>query len=161
MASPASREEPAPRRVGPRARRRLAWLVGAVAVVVVLGVVLGRVTGSGRPSAPRRQRIGAQSLGIPFGTSARQLLQKLGSPGNKQAGCWVYRADKDNVIDGIYAGEWVDAVKYCFAAGPAGTPVVMRINEHLVAHTIKKRKFPAGWDGLVILNPVPSSDASG
>jgi hypothetical protein len=144
--------------MGPRARRRLGWLVGAAAALVVAGGVIYHVTDSGGSTAAtgsssgRRLEIGTQSAGIAFGASRQDVLRKLGPPSTKQAACLVYRAT-NHAVHGEYLGELVDGLKYCFADGPAGGKAVAGIYEHVLAHTFHHKHIPAGWSPAITLMP--------
>jgi hypothetical protein len=160
--------------LGPNARSRLAWLAGIVGgLLVIAGLIhyvtgIGNsatqhqprasVTGSGISSPQQQQRdYGAMDLGIPYGATPKQVLRQLGSPTTKQADCWLYRGPEK--LHGPYLSPYVDAMKFCFAEGPAGGKAVSDIYNHTVAHTIKwhdeKRRYPAQWSRPIALAKVP------
>jgi hypothetical protein len=94
------------------------------------------------------------TLGIAYGTTAKQLLREIGSPTKKQADCWLYRGQVGR-IRGRYSGPYVDAMKFCFSAGPTGGNVMTQIFSHYAGHTIAKEHFPAQWAHPVTLLKVP------
>lgn len=137
---------------GPRARRRLVWIVGvALGAVVLAGVIRPFTTSSG--SSPRqKEALGApEDLGIPYGASPSQVLRRLGRPNGKRPGCWIYRVRNGAQEIGDGFGQWVDAVEYCFAEGPTGGRAVSLIQSHFVARTIGRKRYPADWAHVVVM----------
>jgi hypothetical protein len=134
--------------MGPRRRRRAVGLLATVVALAIFGVALFYFTRSGSPTGmynSSRVGIGEFSGRVPFGATPKQVQRTLGSPTSKQPGCWVYRANADRV-NGAYLPQWVDALKFCFSAGPAGSKGVTNIYNHLVAHPIPLNKhFAGGW----------------
>lgn len=115
--------------MGPRARRRLT--IGAGAVAIAAGAVTALlVTGSGGSSPSRstsqtpKEVYGTfGAFGISYGTTARQLLARLGAPDQEAGGCWIYRIRgatfHGNKILPQIAG--MQAVRYCFSFGVVQT----------------------------------------
>ena len=134
--------------MGPRTRRRAVGLLATLAALAILGGALFYFTRSGSPTGSYNSyKVGNGEFSgrIPFGATPKQVLQTLGSPTSKQPGCWVYRANADRV-NGEYLPQWVDALKFCFSAGPAGGKAVTNIYNHLVAHpTPLNKHFAGGW----------------
>lgn len=148
--------------MGPRTKRRLAWLA---ATVVALAVVVGafqhfsvsRGSGnSGGSATHRRLEVGAQSGRIAYGATPRQVLTTLGAPTKKQGACWSYSA-KAHTINGEYLGDVVDGLRYCFSDGPTGGKVVANIYEHIIAHRLPTKKwYPGGWNpAMTLMGPHP------
>ncbi|HEX3805509.1 MAG TPA: hypothetical protein VHV52_01905 [Gaiellaceae bacterium] len=141
--------------LGPRARRRLTWLAAlAGALLVVAGVIYHHAKSGG--SAIRQQAAGhhvnlalENNLGIPYGSTPRQVLGQLGSPTAKRGNCWVYQGQRGR-IRGRVVNSAVDAFKFCFAPGPLGGNVVARIFQHSPAQTIDHKKLPAGWFHITV-----------
>ena len=141
--------------MGPRARRRLAWLVGiGVCVIAVGGVIYHLSDSAGHPHPSNQQEtIGRMNLGIPYGASPTQVLRRLGEPTKKHAGCWVYGAHA-GAVQGIFAGKWIDAVKFCFVEGVASD-----IRDHEVPHIVhgpcgcRNIRAPAAWITPLYLAP--------
>jgi hypothetical protein len=142
--------------LGPRARRRLAWLAGTAAAVVVVGggaIRLFDSAGSGSLAPEPAQAVGEQDAGVAFGAKPGQVLQKLGAPSNKHSDCWVYTA-RAHRVGGAYLGKLVDGLKYCFGPGPPEGKVVTNVYEHVVAHTLPSKKwFPGGWEPAIAIAP--------
>lgn len=141
------------RPIGPRARRRLAWLAGTAAALVVAGGGGYRLFDSGSSGTSTTpeptQAAGEQSAGIAFGAKPKQVLRTLGPPTQRQSTCWVYLA-RAHRVDGAYLGKLVDGLKYCFGAGPLGDQVVATIYEHVIPHTLPNKKwFPGGWEPAI------------
>lgn len=157
----------------------LAWLAGiALGVLVVAGVIryaTGISSGEHHPTlsvtgssnavtAPRALRYGFMGLRIAYGSTPKQVLGQIGSPTKKQAHCWLYRGHVGN-IRGRYPGPYVDAMKFCFSAGPTRGNVMTQIFSHYAAHTIAttdpitqkigKTHFAALWGRPVTLMKVP------
>lgn len=171
---------------GSRSSQRIAWFGFATTLlmIVVVGVVHfaasrgsssagDRTTKrtSGTTATPGLRQFGQMTLGIAYGTSPRQLLREMGAPNRKQDGCWLYRGSVSGqigTIRGRYSGPYVDAVKFCFSAGPVGGKVMAKIMSHYAAHSIYKRnaatdalegKFYAGfWAPPVTFRQVPDSN---
>ena len=153
--------------LGPRARRRLAWLAAGVVGLVVVASLLYWLAAAGNPSAHNqsiRQRLGygELNLGVAYGTTPRQLRRRLGAPAAIQANCWIYRGSKD--IPSSYRAIYIDAVKFCFSAGSAGNKAVAETFDHSPAHTIVKTdpvthtktrtRFQAQWfHAMTLMNP--------
>ena len=145
-----------PRRwVGPRARRRIAWVTAALALVIIGGAAnqLFR-SGSSSPvrkSSSRQPRyIGAMNLGIAYGATAKQVLRQLGAPTSKEGNCWIYRG-RAIAANRAHAGPNVDAMKFCFSEGSTGDQVVSTISSHYMATTFHNRRYPAHWGGFVTI----------
>lgn len=108
-------------------------------------------TGSGRSTTttPRRQEVvGEQNGGIAYGDTQRAVSTTLGDPTAKQAGCWIYTL-RGHAVNGMNLGKIIDAIKYCFTAGPAGGRVVSTIYVHLIPSVVarlpKDKRPPGGW----------------
>ena len=144
------------RTLGPRAKRRLAWLAGIAATIAVVGggaIRLFDSAGSGNLAMKPIQGAGEQDAGIAFGAKPGQVLAKLGPPTKKQSACWVYTA-RAHRVGGAYLGTFVDGLKYCFGAGPLGDKVVANVYEHIVPHTLPSKKwFPGGWEPVIAIEP--------
>jgi|tagenome__1003787_1003787.scaffolds.fasta_scaffold19186866_1 hypothetical protein len=144
--------------MGARAKRRLTWLIGIGAALVLAGGAVHHFTRShaspvDRSATGQRESIGEQSGGIAFGASEQQVLKKLGDPKRRQAACWVYSA-ADHTVNGRYLGRFVDGMKYCFGDGPAGGTVVTNIYEHITAHIgFQKKHIAAQWSPAIVLAP--------
>ncbi len=135
--------------MGPRARRRLVWIVGlALLVAIVAGAALRHFTASaGHSGAKNKFKIGTMNLGVSFGFTTKQVQRRLGRPSEKRAGCWIYRA-QDGKVNGIFASSLTDAVRFCFSSG-----IVSDIKDHDVAHVIGTRHIPAGWGPPLYVAP--------
>lgn len=119
-------------------------------MLAVAGVATYHVAGPASSTASKRSaryRIGEDNAGIPYGTRPQQVLQRLGRPERKEAGCWLYRAHAAK-INGVGIDPSVDAMKFCFADG-----VVSFIYSHYVAVTIHKRHYPAIWSVPLNIEP--------
>ncbi len=164
------RRSPAPA-PGPRTWNRLAWLAvitgGPLAVIGLIYYATGIGDSSTKhiatPSVTvtvttsrqdQRYRCGEMTLGIAYGTTPQELLGEIGPPTRKQARCWLYRG-RVGRIRGRYSGPYVDAMKFCFGAGPVGGKVMTRILSHYAAHTIKGEHFRGQWHPPVTLMRVP------
>jgi hypothetical protein len=113
-----------------------------------------------------RDHFGAMNLQIAYGSTPEQVLHQIGSPAKVKSGCWLY-SGRVGSIRGRYSGPYIDAMKFCFGAGPTGTRVVTRILSHMATHTIvrrdprthkivSKQTYRAGWGGpITILQPPP------
>jgi hypothetical protein len=137
--------------MGARAKRRLAWLVGSAGALVVAGAAAYHFTGAGGsssdgpPTSSRsHQPLGMESAGIAYGDTPKKVLRALGAPTEKHRACWVYSAPGSR-LHGLFVGQGVDAMKYCFAAGPAGGEAVSAIYGHRAAFTFRNKKYPARW----------------
>ncbi len=160
--------------LGPRARRRLARLGASAGALVVVAGLIYWLAVAGNSSAQHRtphpgpkslqERLGSGelNLGVAYGTSPNQLRRRLGAPAETQANCWIYRGSKD--IPGSYRAIYIDAVKFCFSAGPTGTKAVMETFNHSPAHTIvrtdpvthtkSRTHFQAQWfPAVTLMNP--------
>jgi hypothetical protein len=142
--------------MGPRARRRFAWLVATVAVLAVVGAMIhffgsaDNMSSKVAASEPQ-QASGEVSGGIPFGASSQQVVGTFGPPTRNGAGCSVYSANAHR-INGEYLGKFVDGLKFCFSDGPAGGKVVSTIYNHLIAHpTPADKHFAGGWEPAVAI----------
>jgi hypothetical protein len=135
------------------------WLAGAVAVVIVAVVAIQHLTTSALVTpAHGNATVGApEDLGIPFGASAALVRRRLGQPNTKKSGCWIYKVKNGAQTIGDGFGQWVDEVKYCFGEGAAGGRAVSNIYSHMVAHRIGKKRYPAGWSGLVTIAIPPKT----
>jgi hypothetical protein len=139
--------------------------VGAVVVAVVVGGVLHHVFDSTSPSGarhltPQRQsQDGEQNGGVAYGDTHETVATKLGPPTQKGAACWIYNARR-HIVNGMYLGETVDALRYCFADGPAGGTVVSTIYEHLIPSAVarlpKNKRPPGGWMHALVFMPKAS-----
>ena len=126
--------------------------MGTVAALAVVGGAMIHFFGSANTTSLKvaasepQQASGEVSGGIPFGASSEQVVQTLGSPTRKHAGCWVYSVNTHR-INGEYLGKFVDGVKFCFSDGPAGGKAVSTIYNHLIAHpTPADKHFAGGWE---------------
>lgn len=157
---------------GPRAKRRLGWVAVTAAGLLVAAGLIYDLTGagnsstgaSGHPKPSTRQQLGygELDLGVPYGSTSTQVQQHLGPPTTKHATCWIYAGKH---IPNSYRAVFIDATKFCFAAGGAGDKVVAEIFNHSPAHTIVKRdpithaitsrqRFPATWlPAITLMNP--------
>lgn len=122
--------------LGPRARRRFAWLSVVALAAVGIGAFYA-ATSVGRNS--KQEAIPTMNLGIPYGTTPRQLLARLGPPDRRRGNCWTYAAHAGSVRS-IYAGEYTDAVRFCFVAG-----IVSDIHDHEIAYTYHHIRIRAKW----------------
>jgi hypothetical protein len=136
--------------LGPRARRRLARLAALAGALLVVAGLIYHYTESG-PSASEQQAVGRHvnlglenNLGIPYGSTPRQVLGQLGSPTAKHGNCWVYQGQLGR-IRGRVVNSAVDAFRFCFGSGPLGGKVVAQIFQHDPAQTVDGKKLPAGW----------------
>lgn len=110
--------------MGPRNRRRLTTggIVVGVAAVAVAGLLVffGRVSQHSRNGHAVGEVYGTfGSFGIASGSTAKEVLAKLGPPDEKRSGCWIYRVSGPTfhgtkILPQI-AG--IDAVRYCFGFG--------------------------------------------
>lgn len=159
-------------------KTRLTWLAAIIGWLLVAGGVIHYATGFGNASTPHRPRTasptrrqplglgyGERNLGIAYGTTPKQVLQQLGSPTKKHAGCWLYRGQVGK-IRGRHSGSYVDAMKFCLSEGSAGGWAVTQIFSYYVKHTIvkrdpvthrisSKRTFPARWGPPLTFMKVP------
>lgn len=150
--------------MGPRARRRLAWLAGVAIGLAVLAGVVRHFTHSSRPLVTKNEKVSLgtpENLGVPFGTSAAQLVRRLGQPSEKKSGCWIYdvKNGAEEIGDGF--GQWIDKVKYCFAEGATGGQAVAHVSSHMVAHKVGKKHYAAGWSYIVIVGRGRAANSSG
>ena len=138
--------------VGPRATRRLGWVLGtgiAVAAAIAAPHFFGSDSSTGSrdsaESTPPRQDFGARNGGVAYGDAPKQVLAKVGSPTKKRGACWIYSANRSN---GHYIiGKFVDRLRYCFGDGPAGGKAVTAIDVHIIPHTLPTKKwYPGGWN---------------
>lgn len=122
--------------MGPRARRRAAWL-GVVALVAIgIGAYYAASSvGHGSKNEP----LPNMDLSISFGFTPKQVLARIGPPNSKRGTCWTYAAHK-GVVSGIYAGPYTDAVRFCFANG-----IVSDVHDHEIAYTWRHQRVPAKW----------------
>ncbi len=164
-------------------RTRITWLAGIAGVLIVIAAICltldrtsagggsakqarsnGSATSGGASSTHRPSRDGAMNLGIAYGATPKDVLRQLGSPTTTNAHCWVYRGRAGNVRD-RYSGPYVDALKFCFSAGPTGGEAVTQILSHTTTHTvtlrdfaghaITKKRFQAQWGPTVAILKVP------
>jgi hypothetical protein len=147
------------RRVGPRAKRRITWVAGAVVAAAVVGAafhfaVSDRSSGSPKPDARRWN----QSVGVSYGDSAAPVQTKVGSPTSKQGACWIYDA-KDHTVHGAFLGDLADRLRYCFGEGPAGGRAVTAIEVYVIRHydPMRKKWYPGGWNHAVVVMAAPST----
>ena len=139
------------------------WILGAVVAVAIAGGVINHLTTSSSP-APKNatERLGApEDLGIPIRASAAEVVRRLGEPSKKQSGCWIYAVKDGAKTIGDGFGQWIDKVKYCFAEGPTGGKAVAHMSSHMMAHTVGKKHFPAGWSYIVIVGRGRSANSPG
>jgi hypothetical protein len=149
----------------PRTKRRVVWLVVVVAGAAVLGGALHHFfnsTSSARSTnttSQRQDEAGEQNGGIAYGDTRGTVSAKLGTPNQKKPPCWIYNAHH-HTVNGMYLGETVDAIRYCFADGPAGGTVVSTIYEHLIPSAVaqlpKDKRPPGGWMHPLIFMPKAS-----
>lgn len=140
------------RRLGPRARRRLAALVLAALLIVAATIYHFAGNGNSAPKVQKHPFIGSTDLGIAYGTTATELLHELGPPTSKHANCWTYWGQPGR-IRGRPTLETMDATRFCFSIGATGAQVVTEIKNHCIASTFHKRHFPAQWCGMVNISP--------
>lgn len=112
-------------------------------VVGVAGFLAVRFTGSS-PSPASRQAVhpalGENNLGVVYGATPHQVLDRLASPDRKQAACWIYDAPHGKV-NGIATFHGVDGIKYCFRDG-----VVADIEWHFETFIWHRKTIAAHWD---------------
>src|SRR5581483_7197825 len=144
--------------LGPRARRRVAFLA-AVAVAVVVAGVIHHVTNAGGHSSKAQlgdaqpgtnnlgdAPLGEDNLGIAYGDRREQVLRRLGQPNKKRGACWIYNAP-DGKVNGIATlqGAGVDGMRFCFAEDATGGQAVEQVEWHYKPATYHGIHTPAHW----------------
>jgi hypothetical protein len=118
-------------------------------LILIGGVAYYAATSGGHVA---RAAIGTMDLGISYGDTPAQVQHRLGAASSKSGACWVYRAT-EGTVSGVYAGTYIDAVRFCFSAH-----VVTDVHDHMIAHTIQKRRFAARW--ILPLTMVPAFETA-
>jgi hypothetical protein len=123
--------------VGPRARRRLAWLAGLVIALVVAAAAIALFArSSGNSHAPSttasRQRSEGVTDHIVFGMTKRQVLRLAGKPRTASGRCWRYSEHQQVAVGSI------NAAKICFLSGH-----VSDMSNHFVGGGQPPRWLPA------------------
>jgi hypothetical protein len=103
--------------------------VAASSVVILAagGVTAFLVTRSGSSHSSKEVYGTFGTFDVSYGSTEKQVLAKVGAPGQKRNGCWIYRI-RNATLGGVKLPQEVaemDAVRYCFAAG-----VVSVIEDH-------------------------------
>jgi hypothetical protein len=90
--------------LGPRSRRRLAWLVGITVGPVAAGGAIYYLTG------PRAHST-VVPIGINSGMSKARVLRVAGRPAARRGNCWIYLTNRE------IRGHHLDAESACFYDG--------------------------------------------